>query len=82
MKNIVVSHSELGEVKITPNCKLESENKNVIKGLAFLQLVCMTPKEEQNEHFPELIDIIKDAAERANAIFSGEDNESNAVEQF
>lgn len=82
MKSIIVSHSELGEIKITPTNTLESENKNVIKGLAFLQLVCMTPKGERDETFEQLIDIIKNAAAEAHALVKGEGNESNAIEQF
>lgn len=81
MSNINISHDELGTITAMPNCELTKEKKFMIKSLAFLQLICMTPDEEEDENFGEFIEIISKAASEVRILYGG-DNESSSIEQF
>ncbi len=82
MDQIKISHVELGTIIAKPNHKLDKKKKYMIKSLAFLQLVCMTPDSEVDENFDKFLDIISKTAEDARKLYHGITTETDAVQQF
>lgn len=81
--DIKINHNELGSIVISPNNVIEKKKKNMIKGLAFLQLICMTPINEEDEHFEEFIDIISKATIEIRTLYNGTETDTNSsIEQF
>lgn len=80
---ITISH-ELGTIEVTPNTPLNKTKKCIIKGLSFLQLICMTPDSEEDENFNEFVDIISEAANKVQKLYNGDEcNESaSSISQF
>jgi len=84
MNTIKVS-SELGIVTAISNHKLDKKKNFMIKSLAFLQLACMTPKNEEDENFEQFLDIVIKAVSDARALYTlcnEENNESSSIKQF
>ena len=83
MENIKVSHSELGTITAQTVNKLDKRKKYIIKSLAFLQLVCMTPAEEEDENFDEFLEIVNAATSKARILYNGEEEyDTNSIQQF
>jgi len=82
MENIKVSHGELGSIVAKPINNISKKKKFMIKSLAFLQLVCMTPDNEEDENFGQFLDIVSKAAADARALYKEGTNESSSIKQF
>jgi hypothetical protein len=82
MDNIRVSHGELGTVEVTPKNNISKRKKYMIKSLAFLQLVCMTPDNMEDDNFGEFLDLVSKTASDARELFKDKNESSSAIEQF
>lgn len=79
---ITVSHGELGSIVAEPCNEINKQKKYMIKSLAFLQLVCMTPDSQEDENFPEFMQIMAKATADVRLLYNGEECESTSIEQF
>jgi hypothetical protein len=83
MAEIKVSHQELGTVIVQHINPLANKNKLLIKSLAFLQLICLTPEEEEDENFPMFLEIVSQAAAEVKKLYDDEPTQQySTTEQF
>lgn len=82
MDNIRVSHGELGTVEVTPAHNISKRKKYMIKSLAFLQLVCMTPANQEDENFGEFLELVSKTASDARELFRDKNESGSSIEQF
>ena len=82
MSDINISHGELGTITISPLFELAKKKKLMIKSLAFLQLICMTPDNEEDENFSHFIDIVSNAASEIRDLYGDYTKTDSSIKQF
>lgn len=82
MNPIKISNEERGEIRITPVNKLSKKKKHTLKCLSFLQLLCMSSSEEEDELFPQVLDILVDTTDKIANLYRGYEDEASSTEQF
>jgi len=83
--NIKFSSNNIGSCIIKTDKDITKQQEYAIKGLAMLQLGCMTNSddaEEDNRKFKEFLDIIQEAIIRVGKIYNEDKQESSLFEQF
>jgi thiaminase len=81
--NIKVKDENLGECNVKSYVDLDKDLQYLIKSLSVLQILCLSVADNKEKH-RELIKIFKEAAEKADKLFTSEISkvEINATEYF
>ena len=79
---IRVADKRLGEIVINVNTDIGKCEEYIIKSLCMMQMMCMN-KDDSPEKFTKFIEIVKEAAGKANNLYKGiEDDESSPTSHF
>ena len=82
MTEMMMTRNKGNAITVTTNAPLSRKKKDMIKGLAFLQLICMTPDEQEDENFEVFMQIVGDAAADVRELYNENNDESSSIEQF